>query len=153
MASKPLKRPVSVLVVIHSPDGEILMLERADRTGFWQSVTGSLEVDETPFQAALREVAEEIGVHVQATELFDWQEHSEYEIYLHWRHRYPEGVAHNTEHVFSLCLPKTTPICLSPNEHVAYQWLPEQVARDLAFSPSNQAAIARLPQRLSGRLP
>ena len=91
------KQPVSVLVLIYGTDGRILLLERADRPGFWQSVTGSLEAGETPLQAALREVGEETGLQQTATQaLYDWQHSSEYEIYAHWRHRYAPGVTRNT---------------------------------------------------------
>jgi len=40
-----LKKPVSVLVLIHTPDLGVLLLERAAHPGFWQSVTGSQEGD------------------------------------------------------------------------------------------------------------
>ena len=72
-ASKPTKKPVSVLVSLHDGAGHVLLLERADREGFWQSVTGSLEDGETPVQAALREVAEETGIVLAESSLHDWR--------------------------------------------------------------------------------
>ncbi|VEB43838.1 Dihydroneopterin triphosphate pyrophosphatase [Chromobacterium violaceum] len=99
------KQPVSVLVVIHSRDGRALLMERADKPGYWQSVTGSREGDEDLMDTARREVAEETGLDASRFALSDWHIVNRYEIYEHWRHRYPEGVTHNDEHVFGLLLP------------------------------------------------
>lgn len=145
------KQPVSVLVVLHNPAGEILLLERADCAGFWQSVTGSLEAGETPFQAALREVDEETGIAVAAADLHDWRYSSEYEIYPHWRHRYAPGVTRNREHVFSLCIAADTAVTLAAGEHVAWGWFAPEAAAAAVFSPSNRDAIAALPARRAGR--
>ena len=139
---KPPKQPVSVLVVIHTPDLQILLIERADRPGYWQSVTGSREGDESLPDTARREVQEETGI--DAANLHDWQQQNVYEIYPHWRHRYAPGVTHNTEHVFSLELPAPQPVQLAAGEHLAWQWLPWQQAAELVFSPSNAEAIKKL---------
>ena len=141
------KQPVSVLVLIYGTDGRILLLERADRPGFWQSVTGSLEAGETPLQAALREVGEETGLQQTATQaLYDWQHSSEYEIYAHWRHRYAPGVTRNTEHVFSLQVPADSPIRLAAGEHTAWGWYDLPTAAAKVFSSSNRDALLALPQ-------
>ena len=139
---KAAKQPVSVLVVIHTPDLQVLLIERADKPGYWQSVTGSREGDEALAATARREVAEETGI--TDGELCDWQQQNVYEIYPHWRHRYAPGVTHNTEHVFSLQLAAAQPVRLAPGEHLAWQWLPWQQAAALVFSPSNAAAIRQL---------
>ena len=152
-ASKPPKRPVSVLVLLHDGAGHVLLLERADREGFWQSVTGSLEDGETPVQAALREVAEETGILLSPEELKDWHTQNEYEIYEHWRHRSAPGVTRNTEHVFSARIPAASPVLLSTREHRAHRWLPLAEAASLAFSPSNREALLRLAAETEGRLP
>ena len=47
------KIPQSVLVVIHTPALEVLLLERADHPGFWQSVTGSLDAPHEALQRAI----------------------------------------------------------------------------------------------------
>ena len=141
------KVPVSVLVVIHTPALEVLLLERADRPGFWQSVTGSQHEGETLQQTALREIAEETGLDASRYPLTDWHKQNQYEIYRVWRSRYAPGVTHNTEHVFSLQLPGPLPIGLAPREHLRYEWLPWREAADKAFSWSNAEAIRELPQR------
>ncbi len=142
------KIPVSVLVVIHSADLQVLLLERADRSGFWQSVTGSRDPDEVLLAAtARREVMEETGIDAAEFELRDWQKQNQYEIYQHWRGRYAPGVTHNTEHVFSLCLPAPRPVVLAPREHLHYEWLPWRDAADKVFSWSNAEAIRELPAR------
>ena len=142
------KQPVSVLVVIHSAALDVLLLERADHPGYWQSVTGSRDGGETLRETALREVGEETGLEAARYDLTDWQQQNEYEIYPHWRHRYPPGVTRNTEHVFSLQVPRDVDVCLAPREHLDYVWLPWQEAAAKVFSPSNRAAILQLPERI-----
>ena len=146
------KIPQSVLVVIHSPDLDVLLIERAQQPGFWQSVTGSKDqVNEPWADTAMREVAEETGIvvgspTVPVLALQDWALENIYEIYPVWRHRYAPDVTHNTERVFSLCVPRNTPIKLAPREHINYVWLPWQEAADRCFSPSNAEAILQLPR-------
>jgi len=142
------KHPVSVLVVIHSATLDVLLLERADHPGYWQSVTGSRDGGETLRETALREVGEETGLDAARYDLTDWQQQNEYEIYPHWRHRYPPGVTRNTEHVFSLQVPRDVDVRLAPREHLDYVWLPWQEAAAKVFSPSNRAAILQLPERI-----
>lgn len=145
----PYKVPESVLVVVHTPDLQVLLIERADAPGFWQSVTGSKDAFDEPFEAcAVREVAEETGVDAQAAGhvLRDWGLENVYDIYPLWRHRYAPGVTQNTEHVFGLCVPAAVPVVLSPREHSAQCWLPWREAADRCFSPSNAEAILMLPR-------
>lgn len=146
-AVKPLKQPVSVLVVLHDGNGNILLIERADRAGFWQSVTGSIEAGETLSQTALREVQEETGITLSDGQLHDWQQSRQYEIYPHWRHRYPPGITRNTEHVFSARIAPDTSIKLS-KEHTAFCWLERTDAAEKVFSPSNRQAILELAEHL-----
>ena len=139
------KTPVSVLVVIFSADGQVLLMERADAPGLWQSVTGSQDLGETLAQTAIREVREETGLDASQFALTDWGIETRYEIYERWRHRYAPGVTHNTEHVFGLCLSSALPVTLAPREHLQYRWLPRDAAAEACFSPSNAAAIRLLP--------
>lgn len=142
------KQPVSVLVVIYTAAGDVLLLERADHPGYWQSVTGSRDGGETLAETAIREVREETGLNARLYPLSDWQSQNVYEIYPHWRYRYQPGITHNTEHVFGLELPGVVPVRLEPREHLNYQWLEWQDAAEKVFSPSNRAAILQLPQRI-----
>lgn len=141
------KIPESVLVVIYTPALQILLLERSDHPGWWQSVTGSLEPDETPVQTAVREIGEETGLKARNYSLQDWEYYNYYEIFTCYRHRYPPHVTHNTEYVFGLCIPEPRAITLSPHEHLQYIWLPATQAENACFSPSNQAAIRLLLER------
>jgi dATP pyrophosphohydrolase len=143
-----LKIPISVLVVIYKSNGDVLLIERADRPGFWQSVTGSLDAQSEDLAvAATREVFEETGIAVEqlsAEALQNMHHQIEYEIYPDWRFRYAPGVTKNTEHWFALRVPDDTAITLSPKEHVAYEWLPFEAAAQKCFSPSNGEAIRKL---------
>lgn len=144
MTTSVFKQPVSVLVLIYNATGQVLLLERADRPGFWQSVTGSREGQETLLHTAQREVREETGIDAPLTDFCDWHEATVFEIYPHWRHRYAPGVTHNTEHVFSLCVPPDTPVHLSPREHLRFGWYDVNIATRKVFSPSNREALCRL---------
>jgi dATP pyrophosphohydrolase len=141
------KLPVSVLVVVHTPGLEVLLLERAAHPGFWQSVTGALEYPEEPLEtAAAREVREETGIDAAAGRLTRWSVVNTFEIYTQWRHRYAPGVTHNREHVFGLALPGRLPVTLS-KEHLAFAWLPWREAAQKCFSWSNRDAIRMLAER------
>jgi dATP pyrophosphohydrolase len=162
------KIPESVLVVIHTANLDVLLIERADKPGFWQSVTGSKDVaDELLLETAIREVGEETGIVVQnlsiqatsplqqgalsssvvpSENLQDWQLSNVYDIYPVWRHRYAPGVTQNTEHVFGLLVPRDIPIVLAPREHLNFVWLPHREAADKCFSSSNAEAILQLPR-------
>ncbi len=145
--AKPFKIPESVLVVIHTPDLQVLLIERVDHPGYWQSVTGSKDTPDEPLATtARREVLEETGFDVEAVggELRDWQLANVYHIYPQWRHRYAPGVTRNTEHVFGLQLPAPLVPTLAPREHLSWVWLPWHEAADRCFSPSNAEAVLQL---------
>jgi dATP pyrophosphohydrolase len=157
--NKPYKIPESVLVVIHTKDLDVLLIERADKPGYWQSVTGSKDaLDEPLIDTAVREVWEETGIRiggdvsndgrnaVPLANLTDWHLSNIYEIYPVWRHRYAPGVTRNTEHVFGLLVPRDIPVTLAPREHTNHIWLPWREAADKCFSPSNAEAILQLPR-------
>ena len=143
------KKPLSVLVIIHTAALDVLLLERALHPGFWQSVTGSQEDDEPLIETARREVEEETGIAAAAADFLDWQQTNRYAIFAEWRHRYAPGVTHNTEHVFGLCLPEQRPVSIAADEHLGYRWLPWREAAAACFSWSNRDAILELPQRLA----
>jgi dihydroneopterin triphosphate diphosphatase len=141
------KIPESVLVVIHTAAGDVLLIERADKPGFWQSVTGSKDAPDEPLvHTCIREVAEETGIRADAGAFVDWALSNVYEIYPVWRHRYAPGVTHNTEHVFGLQVAPGVTITLNPREHLHHTWLPWREAADRCFSPSNAEAVLMLPR-------
>ena len=144
---QPFKVPQSVLVVIHTPALDVLLINRTDSPGYWQSVTGSKDHPDEPYaQAAIREVREETGIDSAIGALRDWGVENIYDIYPRYLHRYAPGVTRNTEHVFGLTVPAGTPVQLNPREHTAWRWLPWREAADACFSPSNAEAILMLPQ-------
>lgn len=149
---RPFKIPESVLVVIHTPALDVLLINRADAPGYWQSVTGAKDrLQEDLAGTAAREVFEETGIACGPgtalhAGLRDWGLQNIYDIYPKWAHRYAPGVRRNTESVFGLCVPAGTGVVLNPREHTAHCWLPWREAADLCFSPSNAEAILLLPQ-------
>ena len=140
------KKPTSSLILIYTEDFKVLLMERADKKGFWQSVTGSLEENETPRDAAIREVFEETGINVSQYDLEDWKLSHIYEIYPHWRYPYAPHVTHNTEHIFALKVPANIPIQLSKDEHVQCLWVDWRDAMDKVFSWTNVEAIKKLAE-------
>jgi dATP pyrophosphohydrolase len=147
------KIPESVLVVIHSAALDVLLLERADAPGFWQSVTGSKDSDgESLVETCVREVGEETGIAIGTPEaplvaLVDWQLVNAYDIYPQWQHRYAPGVTRNTEHVFGLCVDREVAVRVAAREHLRFEWLDWRAAADRCSSPSNAEAILQLPER------
>ena len=148
--TKPYKIPRSTLIIIYTPQAEVLLIERADKVGYWQSVTGSQDADESLADTAARELGEETGLIAGNYRLTDWQQKNVYEIFPIWRHRYAPGVTENIEHVFGLEVPGRVPIKLAPREHLQHVWLPHDKAAALCFSPTNRDAILSLPARIFG---
>ncbi len=146
--AKRFKVPVSTLVLVHTPDLRVLLLERADFPGYWQSVTGSQEPGESLEETAVRELREETGIDSAAFGgLVDWDTSHRYEIFQQWRHRYAPGTTHNTEHVFALEVPAPVPVLLAPREHLRHEWVPWREAAKRVFSWSNRQAIEALAGR------
>jgi dATP pyrophosphohydrolase len=144
------KIPVSTLVLVATHDLRVLLIERADAPDYWQSVTGSQEPGETLRETANRELLEETGIDAAAHGgLADWKLSNVYAIYPRWRHRYPPGTTHNTEHVFALLLPEPVAVRLDPREHRSYAWLPWEEAAAKCFSWTNRDAVRLLPEWLA----
>lgn len=152
---RKFKRPESVLVVVYTRPGKVLLLRRADHPEFWQSITGSMEWgDEQPAETAARELREETGIAVAPTELRDWQIQNRYVLFPQWRYKYAPGVSENTEHFFSLELENETPITVSPSEHSEYAWVTFDEAIERVFSWTNRDALLHLVrQRAAGAPP
>ncbi len=135
------KRPESVLVVIYSKTGHVLMMQRVFPEDFWQSVTGSLEWGENAQQAAIRELKEETGL--DADGMINCEFSQQFEIYSIWRERYQPGVMHNQEHVFLMPLDNCEKIQFDPREHSETQWVSREEAIEMATSYTNSEAISR----------
>lgn len=141
------KRPESVLVVVHTPKLDCLLLERVEPRGFWQSVTGSLSEAETPAECAARELQEETGL--AADGLRDAHVQRSFPILPAWRSRYAPGVSSNTEHLWYLELPEVRAVRIEPTEHVAYLWLPVDAAIEKVASWTNREALLELTRSRS----
>ena len=144
---RPYKRPESVLVVVYTGTGKVLLLRRADHPEFWQSITGSMEwTDATPVDTAVRELREETGIQVTAPQLRDWHIQQRYVLFPQWRHKYAPEISENTEHFFSLELAQEISIVVSPSEHCEYLWVPFGQALEQVFSWTNRDALRMLMQ-------
>jgi dATP pyrophosphohydrolase len=144
----PPKIPISTLVVVYTRDLDVLLIERADAPGYWQSVTGSQEPGETLVATATRELREETGIDAaEYGGVEDWRTTNVYDIFPRWRHRYSPGTTQNTEHVFGLQVPRPVDITLDRREHLQSVWLPWREAAEKCFSWSNRDAILLLPER------
>ena len=140
------KLPISVMVVVHTVQREVLLMERALRPGYWQSVTGSLDTMDEPLErAAAREVLEETGI--DGGRLERWNVTYTFEIYKQWRSRFAPGAIHNVENVFALELHARVPVTLAREEHTAFAWLPWREAAAKCFSWSNRDAILMLGEQ------
>ena len=145
VAERKFKRPESVLVVVYTRTGKVLLLRRADIPDFWQSVTGSMEWgDEQPVETAVRELREETGIVTTPAQLTDWRIQQRYVLFPQFRYKYAPGVSENTEHFFSLELPAECPVTVAPGEHLEYLWLPFADAVERVFSWTNRDALLHL---------
>jgi dATP pyrophosphohydrolase len=144
MTKAMIRRPESVLVVVHDDDARVLLLYRRD-LGFWQSVTGSLEWDETDLRrTAARELAEETGIAIDPAVLRKWRVMHHFRILPSLASRFAPGVTHNTEHLFSVQVDGAVEVTLDPNEHLDYVWCDEAQALEMAWSWSNRLGIRRV---------
>lgn len=153
-SDRRFKRPESVLVVVYTRTGKVLLLRRADIPEFWQSITGSMEWgDEQPAETAARELREETGIVATPAQLTDWKIQQRYVLFPQFRYKYAPGVTENTEHFFSLELPAECPVTVAPDEHLEYVWLPFEDAVERVFSWTNRDALLHLLHLLRQRVP
>lgn len=140
------KRPESILVVVHTAEGLVLLLKRADIGDFWQSVTGSLRWGESAREAAVRELREETGIPA-GDDLVDWRHTARFEILEKFKPRYAPHTNTNLEHLFSLQVDADRPIVINPHEHIAFQWRHHTEALDILWSWSNRDAVQAVAAR------
>ena len=126
-------------------DAYVLLMERQNPQGFWQSVTGSLKWGESAEHAALRELKEETGLS-GSRYLSACLTVNQFPILPAWRNRYDPKVRVNTEYAFSCCFPVRRFIKLNDNEHRQYCWLPFRRAIRKMSSWTNQQVAQSILQ-------
>ncbi len=141
--TKLKKIPISTQIIVFTNQKQILLLQRKDNPNYWQSVTGSLEINEAPRDCAIRELYEETNLNAYQYNFFSLGHMNQYTIYPEWRHRYEDGVNNNTEHLFALQLPKKENIIINKEEHLSYQWLNLEDAIKKVFSWTNRKALIK----------
>ena len=144
MKNKKYKNPNSILLVIFTKKFKVLLLKKNTTRELWQSVTGSIELNEDPHETALRELKEETGISKQKSDLvFDNKSHK-FMIYSEWIDRYEKSTYSNKEYIFSLKLNNEVSIKLS-SEHSNYKWVDLHEAIHRVFSWTNKAALKAIP--------
>ena len=144
MKNKKYKNPNSILLIIFTTKFKVLLLKKNYKRDLWQSVTGSIELGEDPYDTALRELQEETGINKQKSDLiFDDLSHK-FMIYSEWIDRYKESTYSNKEYIFSLKLNDEVSVKLS-REHSSYKWVDLNDAIHLVFSWTNKAALKAIP--------
>jgi len=133
------KIPISVLIIVYTKNKNILLLNKKGKDSMWQSITGSLQINEKPLDAAKRELFEETGI--VSNNIIDCKKEHIFEIYEMWRHKYDDGITHNTEHVFKLELDDIIDIKLDSDEHDSFEWATRVKAAEKVFSHTNRQAI------------
>ncbi|MCG7894519.1 MAG: dihydroneopterin triphosphate diphosphatase [Candidatus Thiodiazotropha taylori] len=146
MTGSAYKRPESVLVVVYTQAGQVLMMRRVRPNHFWQSVTGSLKWGESAAQAARRELYEETGI-LAGNRLVDLRQQVSFPILPAWRARYAATAHTNKEHWFALQLPSRRLPRLQAAEHSEYRWVSSEQALRMASSWTNRKAIRYLLNR------
>ena len=136
------RRPVSVLVVVHTDD-HALLLRRTSPFDFWQSITGSLQDGESHADAARRELAEETGLTDEG-ELKYTGVSRQFAIDPRWRDKFGPGVVENVEFEWRYRLPSAASIQLSDREHSAFEWSPIADAIERVWSWTNRDALKGL---------
>jgi dATP pyrophosphohydrolase len=145
-----LRRPESVLVIVHTDDARVLLLKRKAPFEFWQSVTGSLDDREVPAECARRELMEETGLDPRDN-LVDSGVSRVFTIDLRWLDRYSPGVTENREYEWRLALPEPVDITIDGAEHSAWRWVDIDHAIDSVWSWTNKAALEALRAELRGQ--
>jgi dATP pyrophosphohydrolase len=140
------KIPVSAQVIIFCSPKQILLLQRKDNPNYWQSITGSIEKSESPWNCAIREVYEETALDTNKHNLFDLSERNQYKIYNEWAHRYEKNINFNIEHIFALHLNKKENIIINPEEHLDYAWFNLPDAIEKVFSWTNRKALIKFKE-------
>jgi dATP pyrophosphohydrolase len=140
------RRPVSVLIVVHSDDAQVLLLRRAQPFDFWQSITGSLDEGESHADAARRELFEETGLRHEGVLEYTGMSR-QFVIDPRWRKRFGPGIVENVEFEWRYRVPQPVDIRIDGTEHTEYRWLPLAEAIDVVWSWTNRVALRSLEIR------
>jgi 8-oxo-dGTP diphosphatase len=80
--TESVQPPVSTAIIVH--DGRVLMARRRQQEGklLWAFPGGGIEAGESPEEAAVREVAEEVGLEVAAVQVLGDRVHPQSGVHM-----------------------------------------------------------------------
>lgn len=130
-------KTIEVVAAVMVRDGQVFASQRGygDFKGWWEFPGGKIEPGETPQEALVREIREELAAEIEVGDLLETVE---------WD--YPSF--HLTMHCF-LCTFLTDSLHL--NEHQDSAWLTRETLRSVRWLPADEGVVARIEGML-GRL-
>lgn len=130
-------KTIEVVAAVMVRDGQVFASQRGygDFKGWWEFPGGKIEPGETPQEALVREIREELAAEIKVGDLLETVE---------WD--YPSF--HLTMHCF-LCTLLTDSLHL--NEHQDSAWLTRETLRSVRWLPADEGVVARIEGML-GRL-
>jgi 8-oxo-dGTP pyrophosphatase MutT (NUDIX family) len=131
------------IVVVVRREGELLVMRRApERLGYWSIVAGGVEADETPEEAAQRELLEETGLKAEVRPLPVSLSYSLLDDPPAIRARYAPGIERVTVHAFVADADPGWEPTLDA-EHDVYRWCELERATELmAYETASDALRA-----------
>lgn len=129
------------IVVVVRRGEEFLVLRRApERLGYWSLVSGGLEPDETPNEAAQRELFEEAGLEAETRPLPVTLSYSLLDDPPAIRARYGAGIETVTVHAFAVEAPGGWEPTLDA-EHDLHRWCDLDAALELLVYDTTKDAV------------
>ncbi len=133
MIERERKKVIEVVAAIIKNDDKIFATQRGygEFKDGWEFPGGKMETGETPQQALIREIKEELEIDIEVGELIDTVEYD-----------YPKF--HLTMHCF-MCVIKAGKLVLK--EHEASKWLTKETLSSVEWLPADKELIDKIRDR------